>query len=303
MIRHFEFAGPARAILVRSALDLAEPVSLQLCAWPWRALDDLAGRDVDVLVDSDDGWRGALSLPARPRLRSEAASPLETAGALIDMLIRLCLEQLAESGHGDWADLHAGSVVIDGKLIALPGASQAGKSTLALQLAANGHVLGGDDRVLVGPLDAAGSGKGPQGLALGMNARVRLPLHADTGRFADFVGRRLIRLEGLPEGIGFLAPLAGEAVEFGKRLPLAGFVLPQRVPGAAPALEKATASDIMRQLLEQTHAPHLPVETLMRSLRSLSAGCPGYVLRYDDSAAAAAAIEALARKGFGELQE
>ena len=54
----------------------------------------------------------------------------------------------------------------------------------------------------------------------------------------------------------------------------------------------------MRQLLEQTHAPHLPVEALVAAVQALAGSRPGYVLRYDDSAAAAAAIETLARDGF-----
>jgi len=102
----------------------------------------------------------------------------------------------------------------------------------------------------------------------------------------------------LPQGIGFLAPRPGEAAAFGARAPLAAFVLPQRRDGGGIALEKASASDIMRQLLEQTHAPHLPVKTLVAAVQALAGSRPGYVLRYDDSAQAAAAIEALARENF-----
>ena len=305
MLWHFEFAGPVRAIRVRSALDLAEPISLQVCAWPWRALGGREAADVaigiaaDIAIESEDGWRGVLRLPGRDLPERPAESPLETASALFDVLIRLCLEQLEEQagGHGGaYVDLHAGSALIDGRLVAMPGPSQAGKSTLALQLAARGHALGGDDRLLIGPF--APDPAALAAMTLGLNARVRLPLHATSGNFAAFVDRRLIRLEGLPQGIGFLAPRSGEAAAFGVRAPLAGFVVPQRRDGGGIALEKASASDIMRQLLEQTHAPHLPVEALVAAVQALAGSRPGYVLRYDDSAAAAAAIETLARDGF-----
>ena len=301
MVRFYEFAAPAGVFRVRSAVDLAAPLALYAGAWPWRAIDpapdapdapapDAPAPDTDVEITAGPDGGCTLGVVADPSLRRDAASALETAGGLIDVLTRLALERL-----GSYADLHAGAALVDGALVVMPGPSQAGKSTLALQLCARGHRLAGDDRLLIGPLSG---GEAITGMALGLNARARLPVHVAAGRaFADYVSDRLLATPRPVAGLGFVALRAGEAMAFGERAAIGAIVLPQRADDGGIRLEKAAPAQTMRALLEQMHAPHRPAADLVAAARALAFGRPGYVLRFDDSAAAAAAIEREMRQG------
>ncbi|MGE0151814.1 MAG: hypothetical protein AB7R90_04300 [Reyranellaceae bacterium] len=289
----YEFAAPAGSFGVRSDVDVAGPLKLYVGAWPWRAVADVASPDLEILRRPDGSM--TLRLTAPPQIERSTGSVIESASGLLDMLMRRCLEH-----DPSYAGLHAGSVLIDGKLVVFPGDSHAGKSTLALQLVMRGHVMGGDDRLLVGPL--VGDEAAPiEGVLMGLNARVRYPLHARAGAaFARFVDARRLPAEAISPSIGFIGFRAGELAPFGRRAPLSAIVVPVRREGGGVGLERAARSEIMRLLLEQMHAPHFSAAALTAVARAAADAVPGFVLRFDDSAQAAARIEALARSGFGD---
>lgn len=290
MAHHYAFAAPQGVFGVRSAIDLSEPIRFYAGRWPWRPV--AAMPQPDMAVEQGDDGRFVVRLCAMPDLSLPASSPVELASAVIDVLARLCLERL-----GAFADLHAGSVAVDGRLIVFPGASMAGKSTLALQLMARGHLLGGDDRLLIGPLDRPE--EAIEGMMLGLNARVRLPINQRAGdAFVRFVEDRRQHASWLPRSIGFVFPRAAEMAGFGWRRPVGAIVMPLRADGGGVRLESASFSDIMKLLLEQLHAPHLAAVRLVEAARRLAHELPCFVLRFDDSAAAAQAVERLARSEF-----
>lgn len=294
MAHFYEFAAPAGVFTVRSVLDLSAPIEFYAGIWPWRRVAPMAAPD--VVVEAQDAHM-SVRIAANPALSQKATSLVESASVLLDVLTRLCLEQL-----GPFVDLHAGSAAIDGRLVVFPGPSLAGKSTLALQLAARGHLLGGDDRLLIGPLR-----QDPpvqiEGLTLGLNARMRLPINPRAGAdFADYVSARMRHADWLPPRIGFIFPRDGEVARFAQRFPLSAIVMPLRRDTGGVGLEPASFSDIMRLLLEQTHAPHLPATQLIEATRLLAETLPCFALRFDDSAAAAAAVELLVRSAFKDWQ-
>lgn len=285
----YQFAAPDGAFGLHSAVDLAEPLRFYAGQWPWRAVVATTSPDIEVEADGNGGRVRSAALPG---LAQAASSSVELASTVIDVLTRLCLERL-----GAFADLHAGAAAIDGRLVLLPGPSLAGKSTLALQLMARGHLLGGDDRLLVGPLDRPDLPV--EGMTLGLNPRMRLPVDARAGAaFGQFIAARLQRAPWVPPSLGFVFPQAAEMAAFGWRRPLAAIVMPLRGDGGGVRLEPASPADIMKLLLEQIHAPHLPAIDLVAAARRLAQTLPGFTLHYDDSAAAAAAIERLARSEF-----
>ena len=290
MAYFYEFAAPAGVFAVRSVIDLSAPIEFYAGVWPWRIVPPMAAPDVTV---ENDGAHMTVRITATPALSQQATSKVESASVLLDVLTRLCLEQL-----GAFADLHAGSAAIDGQLVVFPGPSLAGKSTLALQLASRGHLLGGDDRLLIGPFQE--QPKTPiQGITLGLNARMRLPINPHAGAaFIDYIGNRVRHADWLPPRIAFIVPRSGEVAAFAQRVPLAAIVMPLRCDGGGVALEPAPFSDIMRLLLEQMHAPHLPARQLIEAARMMAQTLPCFTLRFDDSAAAAVAVELLARSGF-----
>jgi len=290
MAYFYEFAAPVGVFAVRSAIDLAAPVEFYAGIWPWRTVPPMAAPDVIVEMD---GSHMTVLVAANPTLSQKATSLVESASVLLDVLTRLCLEQM-----GPFVDLHAGSAVIDGQLVVFPGPSLAGKSTLALQLASRGHLLGGDDRVLLGPLQEEPKMQ-IQGVTLGLNARMRLPVNPRAGAaFVDYVASRTRHADWLPPRIGFIFLREGEAARFAQRFPLAAIVMPLRREAGGVGLEPAPFSDIMRLLLEQTHAPHLPARQLIEAARLLAQTLPCFTLRFDDSGAAAEEVERLARSGF-----
>ncbi len=294
MAYFYEFAAPAGVFAVRSAIDLAAPIEFYAGIWPWRTVPPMSAPDVVV---ETDGPHMTLRIAANPALSQKATSLVESASVLLDVLTRLCLEQL-----GPFVDLHAGSAAIDGNLVVFPGPSLAGKSTLALQLASRGHLLGGDDRLLIGPLQEK-PGTKIEGVTLGLNARMRLPINPRAGSaFVDYVAARTRYADWLPPRIGFIFPREGEVARFSQRFPLAAIVMPLRRETGGVGLEPFPFSDIMRLLLEQTHAPHLPARQLIEAVRLLARTVPCVALRFDDSAAAAEEIERLARSGFKDLQ-
>ncbi|MDF3072731.1 MAG: hypothetical protein K0S54_398 [Alphaproteobacteria bacterium] len=288
----YEFAAPHGVFRIRSEVDIAAPLKLYVGRWPWREVVDAAAADVEILRQPEGGL--LVRLCHEPELTLQVEYVMESASGALDMLIRLAMEQL-----GAFAMLHAGSALIDGRLVAFPGRSKAGKSTLALQLALRGHLLGGDDRMLVGPL---GGGAAVDGVLLGLNARMRLPVDARAGgRFISYVEERRLEAPGLSPQLAFIAPRPQEMAPFGQRAALAALIVPVRGEEGGVALEPASFSDIMRLLLEEFYAPHWTAAELTQVARALAQAVPGFVLRFDDSAQAAAALERLARSGFREL--
>jgi hypothetical protein len=287
----YEFAAPHGVFRIRSDVDIAAALTLYVGRWPWRELADAPVADVEILRRPQGGFLARLC--AQPKVMLEVEHVMESASGALDMMIRLAMEQL-----GAFATLHAGSVLIDGRLVVFPGQSKAGKSTLALQLARRGHLLGGDDRVLVGPL----LGAAVDGVLLGLNARMRLPIDPRAGNgFISYVEERRLAAPGLSPLLAFIAPRPQEMAPFGHRAPLAALIVPLRGEDGGVVLEPATFSDIMRLLLEEFHAPHWTAVELTQVARALAQAVPGFVLRFDDSAKAAAALERLARSEFREL--
>jgi hypothetical protein len=291
MLHCYEFAAPNGVFRIHSAVDIAGPLELYVGRWPWREVEADAAADVEILRRAEGGF--LVRLCHEPQLTLQVEHVMESASGALDMLIRLAMEQL-----GAFAMLHAGSALIDGRLVAFPGRSKSGKSTLALQLALRGHVLGGDDRVLVGPL---GGGAAVDGVLLGLNARMRLPVDARAGsRFIRYVEERRLAAPRLSPLLGFIAPRPQEMAPFGQRAPLAALIVPVRGEAGGVVLEPASFSDIMRLLLEEFYAPHWTAAELTQVAHALAQAVPAFVLRFDDSAKAAAALEGLARSGFRE---
>jgi hypothetical protein len=289
MIHCYEFAAPAGRFGVRSAVDLADTLQLQAGRWPWAEVAALENPKIEI---ERSAGGSLLRLRVAEDVTRETANLFDATSGTLDMLTRLTMEQL-----GPYALLHAGSAIVDGALVAFPGRSLAGKSTLALQLAARGHLLGGDDRLLIGPLRAEGGEV--EGVLLGLNARVRLPIDPRAGeRFSAFVAARRLPMPGLSERLAFVAPHEAEMAPYGRRQRLAALILPQRREDGGVALEPAPISDIMRLLLEEFFAPHWPAAELTAAARAVAQVVPRFALRFDNSAQAAALVEKLVRSGF-----
>ncbi|MEC9346022.1 MAG: hypothetical protein VYB54_07330 [Pseudomonadota bacterium] len=173
--------------------------------------------------------------------------------------------------------LHAGAVEQDGRLTVLLGQNMAGKSTLAVALAAAGLRFWCDDRL---PVDRDGLA-----FALALRPKLRLPLPtAAPAGFRAFVASRT----GTPEAdMVYLDLEAERCAGWGERLPLGRLLVLDRQDGAEMRLDGIATGEVVKALVPLAFAPHMgPLERLQR-LRDLAESCPCQRLAYSDSFRAA----------------
>jgi hypothetical protein len=272
------FAGRTRPLRVRLPREVLAEWPLFAPSWPAEPDDGLAGGRgaLDIAIEAVEGGylrRTAWGADIRLDHARDAANAL--AGALIEGFTR------QEDGL---VCLHAGSVRLGRALVLFTGDSESGKSSLALHLAAAGHRFFGDDRIL---LDL--SAEPVTGLCLGLTPKLRLPLPPEAGDgFSRFVASRTLREMA---GQAYLA-LEEESAGFGEECPVGALVLADRREGAETSLAPAGRGELMRALIAQSYAPHIPAERLIARFALMGTALSAWRLTFHDSRAAAAALAA-----------
>jgi hypothetical protein len=245
--------------------------------WPVRWAGEEPPPRCDIEVRERPGGQFEIAGPgdAVEAYADALAAANGLAGALISGLIM---------HNADLVCAHAGAAEIGRGLVVVLGASFAGKSSVALHLAAAGHRLFGDDRIAL-RMSAA------RGVCLGLMPKVRLPLPEDAGaRFREFVAA-YTELEG--NGTAYLKPWSAEAARFGDEAALSALVLLERTAHASPTLRRAKPSEMVRALFGNVHAPHHASDELLRRLAELAGTVPGYRLTFESSRLAAERLAAL----------
>lgn len=281
--------GPGEApVRVAGAELLLAHLPVFLGGWPMRWSGEAGAADIvvreepggAVFVESFGPGGGTFSFD----------NPLDAANALAGALVAGFI-----AARPDHVCLHAGSALVGGGLAVLIGESFAGKSSVALQLAAMGYRLYGDDRLA---LRLAADGP-PAGLCLGLMPKLRLPLPDDAGPLlAEFVESYA---EIRTDAVTYLRPWDTEAATFGETAPLSALVVLERGGEAPAALTPAPPADIVRALVTGMFAPRHSAEELVAAMTRLAGAVPGYRLRWTQSAAAARAVSGvLAGRGGDE---
>jgi hypothetical protein len=163
--------------------------------------------------------------------------------------------------------------------VVFPSSYHAGKSTLAVRLAAAGAPVYTDDVLAV-------TSSGDQGVAFGVAPRLRLPLPHDAGRqFRRFVARhrgpsnkRYLYLNLPP----------GTQAPHGRQAPIGGFVLLDRQPSGRAELVPASKGQVLRRVIVQHFARSFAATVMVDRLRGLLERVPCFSLRYshlDDAVA------------------
>ena len=289
------FDGPGGGILVASDVDLDPFHARFLAQWPTTRATGATADPPAIAIETVADSAGSL-LVRHPGLPDGALACADAAEAANQLVGTLALELGLR--RPTWLSLHAGAAAGDRGLIAMPGDSLSGKSTLAMQLAARGLAFFGDDRLMLAPPDGAGPWTG---MSLGLTPRVRLPIHPLAGAdYIAFVEARLTvehRDAGNRPLVATVDPASLGGVPFGTRSPLAAIVLPSRV-GDPDALDlrRAGTSETMVALLRQVAAPALASTALVATLRALAAAVPAWSLTFGSSARAADRLLALSRE-------
>jgi len=241
-------------------------------AWPIRWRDDAApDATVTGRFDGENWWFDSTSYDS-PDYSFPTGLPAANGlvGALLGSMLGL---------RPTWFTLHAAAVEIDDRLVLIAGANMAGKSTLATALAAGGHRLWSDDRVLIMPDDG---GDGFQAVALGLAAKVRLPLPDD----APAAYRHWIRdrRDLVGDGMMYLKTGAVDMAAAGQMTRPARLLIPDRDPGRNDTgLAPLSAGQVVKHLVPACYAPHMSPVARLQMLARLAGTLDAAVLKYRDA--------------------
>jgi hypothetical protein len=238
-------------------------------------MEDRGGEaDVEVSAMAD----GAVAIRTRAPYAAEAVfgDTAEAANGLAGILAGAFV-----CGDPDSVCLHAGAARIGDRLVLVMGDSHAGKSSVSLHLSLRGAALFGDDRIAV----RTAMGAPPAATCLGILPKARLPLPDDAGAdYARFVAAHTAHGTGDAAYLG--ADIPG-AARFGDRAPIGAIVLLQRRPGARPTLDPVPAAEMVRTLIADAYAPHLPAERLVEICSRIATGVEPCRLSFHNSGDAA----------------
>jgi len=243
------------------ALDagFAETVARVLARWPQAPADDHPQAPVITVRRGRGGFYLYSPWTHPPRRYRD---PVDAACALVADLARAWADD-----NRDALCLHAAASRFGDGLVVFPSHYRAGKSVLAVALAAGGRPLVTDDVLAV---DGAG-----HGIALGVSPRLRLPLPAGEEALANFAAahagpgsRRYLYLDLDPR----------LQLAHGGALPVRALVVLER--DRHPALVPMPLGEMLRRMILRNFARELEARVTFDRLRRLAARAPGYVLRY-----------------------
>lgn len=268
------FASPTRPVIVDAPQALLDLTRAQAPHWP-----EAEGADNAVHVTALTADDGSVRFTASSYDAPDVVLPpgLLAANGLIGTVIGAFV-----AADPDWICLHAAAVALgQGErqgLTVLLGDTMAGKSTLAMALAASGARLWCDDRL---PLS-----RDMQGLALGLRPKLRLPLpESAPTQFATLVEARGTAREG---SMVYLALERETQAAFGEVLPVRRLITLERSrQPQAPELTQSGIGETVKHLVPVTFAPHLDPMTRLTRLRQVATACECRHLTYGDSFEAA----------------
>jgi hypothetical protein len=272
-----EKVDTAAPITLRAPVPPEVLCSLALAAPGWPQRIGVAG--IEVRADRD-GYR-----VAGPGIDTRADDPWEAA----NWVLAAAIGQAAEAIPGRFV-LNAGAALIADRAVAFAGESHAGKSSLALHLAAIGVPMLGDDRLIV---DTAAVP--PSITALGLARKVRVPLPSD---FAP-AARRLAWATRVGHGGGADVLAWDPAVDrpAGRAAPIAGILLLHRDPAVHDArLDDPGPAEAVATLLSLCGRHAGGAAELLDMVAALVHRVPVQRLSAPDSATAASALLAARRR-------
>jgi len=254
------FAGPHRPIKLVAGEAVLNHVAAIAPGWPRVS----PGETDDATVGN-----GILSIAAYAAPSLSFPHDLAAANGAVGALIGAYVVQ-----DRSLLALHAAALLGRDGLIVLLGDHGAGKSTMAVALAARGLQLVTDDRLVV--RDER------DGIALGLMPKLRVPLPPN----ADAAFRAYVVVHaGAAEGEMHYVDVP-DRLPFGATAPLAALIELKR-SGGEPVLQPGTPA---KALVGVTFAPHLAVPEKLARIARLAA-LPSYTLTYGDTFAAADFLE------------
>jgi len=196
-------------------------------------------------------------------------------------------DDVAELGHGlsthvvrGWFLEHSGllwleaaAVVFGDQIVVFVGGPRSGKSLLAACMAVSGHKVFADSILPV-------SIEEPQGISLGMAARLQLPLPEELqdplrGLIED-------QLDSGSEKIGYLAQGEGNMAKFGQTARIRAFVMLDRSASKPATVGPASSGKLLKRLLLNSFGEGMAAEDLLMSMRRVVDEVPCFRMSWSD---------------------
>ncbi len=276
--RYLTFAdinAPLRLIGGEALFDLIRAI---LPGWPFQVseIEPKTPPFFSIDVDGDEGkflCRDMTAEDAKPR-------KLDSVNAVCDLVA--AMSRALPAAQPTLICLHAAAIEVSGRLVVIPDARRAGKSTLAACLAHLGCTVFSDDFLAVS-FDQEGR---LVGRANGICPRLRLPLpDAMVPDFADWAlgvpgpsnnQYKYLSLDNLPAS--------------GNTLPLGAIVLIDRADDAKIAFHDVTPDDAMTVLLRQNFTRDIHSGGVLTAMERLLVTLPLTKLHYSNASDAATRI-------------
>ena len=272
-VQSLYFDGISLPVSVDGCEDLLAVLGGIMPGWPFRAAPTGAPA-VMTLEETKGGYRRTSPWLTKPKVLRDPVA------AACDFIVDLTKAFIADDAG--LLCLHCAAVEIGTGLVVFPSTYRAGKSTIAVHLAAAGATVFSDD---VMPLSAPGG----RGLALGILPRLRLPFPSDAGaRFNDFTAARPGPASRRYRYVALEEP--GELAPFRSSAAIKGVVLLERREGTDLDLQPVRDSEVMNAAILRNFARDVPAIDIFDRLHSVVRNSRCFKMTYGSGKDAADAL-------------
>ncbi|SPF77131.1 hypothetical protein ALP8811_02154 [Aliiroseovarius pelagivivens] len=266
--QYVQLDGLEHPVALENADEIAAMLPAALSSWPHRILSTPPPEPpfITVRPAGQDRWNVLhADQPDAPRI-------WDGVNTVCDIVAEMAWERLRSDP--DLFCLHAAAIDFNGRLVAMPNARRAGKSTLAIALARLGRPLYSDDFL---PVRVDAETQTCEGIANGIQPRLRLPLpegfsdafHAEVAQDPGPSNRQYKYLSNAP------------VATWGETLPLGAMVMLERCEEPRPpCLSTMAREDALASLITQNFARTRHAGAILRSIDLLSRNLPIFRLSY-----------------------
>lgn len=266
--QYVQLEGLTHPVALEDADEIGAMLPTVLSAWPLQILKSPPSEPPFVTIRPAGQDRWDVIRADQP----DTPGTWDGVNTVCDLVAEMAWERLRSDP--DLLCLHAAAIDFNSRLVVVPNARRAGKSTLAIALARLGKPLYSDDFL---PVRVDPETRICTGIANGIQPRLRLPLpegfsdafHAEVAQDPGPSNRQYKYLANAP-----VAP-------WGEALPLGAMVMLERSDEPTPPrLSTMAREDALASLITQNFARTRHAGAILRSIDLLSRHLPIYRLTY-----------------------
>ncbi|TAN58704.1 MAG: hypothetical protein EPN26_01205 [Rhodospirillales bacterium] len=259
--------GLPAPILLDGCASLEGEIRALLKGWPVERLEGAEGAAPGITIKKNK--QGYLRLSDWSDASVVFAHPVD---AVCDFLVDLVRAYIRD--NPPLLCLHCAAVETQAGLVVFPSSYAAGKSTLAMHMAAAGARLFADDVMPLRKEDG-------HGVAPGILPRLRLPLPAETSRvLGSFLKQRPGKSS---QRFAYYAMREDELAAHGEAAPVAGLVLLDRKNAGLAGLREVGMAEMLKSTILRNFSHSVPGIEVLDRLNALVAGARRLRLTYSSA--------------------